>query len=255
MPHYTDYGVIFKLENFMKTDNKSSLSSAIAKLFYLLVPVLLVVFGAYFFYLKFFVQKNIIKTQDDIMIVTKNIENYFVGRKIKDFNSNFMSYSNLLPFDLEINNSTGADAEIKNRFGGEMKFIESVATLSEQTLYFGLYKNQEKYKRVYQGVSSYVILFTKLKKRDCAVLSMIDWRRFIPFYLGMEASVRTQQHPNDGYFNLQNFILVENVNQKYKTKDLGITSRTPLSAETAKHVCNCEGKNCTFAVKFLHNSH
>ena len=78
MPHYTDYGAIFKLENFMKTDNKSSLSSAIAKLFYLLVPVLLVVFGAYFFYLKFFVQKNIIKTQDDIMIVTKNIENYLL---------------------------------------------------------------------------------------------------------------------------------------------------------------------------------
>ena len=238
----------------MKNENKSSLVSAITKLFYFLVPILLVVFGAYFFYLKFFVQRHIIKTRDDIMIVTKNIESYFVGRKIKNFNSSFMSYSNLLPFDLEVNNSVNTDVEIKNRFGGEMKFIESVATLSEQTLYFGLYKNQEKYQRVYQGVSSYVILFTKLKKHDCAVLSMIDWRRSIPFYLGMEASIRTQQHPDDGYFNLQNFILVENVNQKYKTKDLGITSRTPLSPEAAKRVCNCKEKNCTFAVKFLHNS-
>ena len=235
-------------------DTGSTLASNITKIFYLLVPILLVVFGAYFFYLKFFVQKNIVKTQDDILIVTKNIENYFVGRKIRDFNSNFMSYSNLLPFDLETKNTDSADIEIKNRFGGKMEFIESVATLKEQTLYFGLYKDQEKYRRVYTGVSSYVILFTGLKKRDCSILSMIDWRRFIPLYLGMEAGVRTQQHPNDGYFNLQNFILAENINQKYKSKDLGITSRIPLSKEAAKRVCNCEGKDCTFAVKFLHNS-
>ena len=43
-------------------DTGSTLASKIAKLFYLLIPTLLVVFGAYFFYFKFFVQKNIVKS-------------------------------------------------------------------------------------------------------------------------------------------------------------------------------------------------
>ena len=238
----------------MKDNDRSILVLIIAKTFYLIVPLALLIFGAYFFCFKFFVQKNIIKTQDDIMIITKNVENYFIGRKFKDFNSNFMLYSNLLPFDLGTNNPTEVGTKIKNRFGGEMKFIESVATIDEQMLYFGLYKDKEKYKRIYPGVSAYVILMTKLKKRDCTILSMIDWRRFIPFYMGLEISVRTPEHPNDGYFNLRNFILIENIQQKYQTKDLGITSRTPLSKQIAKKACNCKRKNCTIALKFLHNT-
>ena len=235
-------------------NQKNEFVPSVLKVFYFLIPLLIIVFGAYFFYLKFFVQRNIIKTQDDVIIINKNIEAYFIGRKIRDFNSSFMIYSNLLPFDLEIKNTQSNNPEIKNRFGGQMQFLEAVATSAEQMLYFGLYKNQDKYHKVYTGVSSYIILLTELKKRDCVILSMIDWRRFLPLYLGMEAGVRTEQHPNDGYFNLQNFILAENINQRYKSKDTGITSRKPLSKETAEKACNCHDKNCTFAIKFLHNS-
>lgn len=234
----------------MKSNSSSAISSVL-KLLYLLLPLCLVLFGAYFFYYHFTVQKKITKTKDDVTIITKNIHTGLMGQKYKNFDSSFMAFSNYLPFDI-IPKPADVGYQIPNRFDGKMIFYEAVANQDERLLYFGLYKNQEKYKKVYKGVSSYVILFTNLKKQDCIAMARTNWKEISPQFLGQEAAYVNPQSQQNGLFNLQNYILVDNPKEKnYKTFDKGITSRGPLTKEEATKACRCSGRNCRFALKFL----
>ena len=234
----------------MRSHSSSGISSVL-KLLYVLLPVCLVFFGAYFFYFHFTVQKKITKTKDDVAIITKNISIGLMGQKYKGFDSNFMAFSNYLPFDI-LPKETDLGYQIPNRFGGKMIFYEAVGNQQERMLYFGLYNNQKKYKEVYKGVSAYVILFTNLKQKECMALAQINWRDKHPNFLGQETAFVTISSQQNGLYNLQNYILVDNLDEaKYKTKDKGIISRKSLTKQEALKACDCVGRNCRFALKFL----
>lgn len=229
----------------------SSAVSSVLKLLYFLLPLCLVLFGAYFFYYHFTVQKKITKTKDDIAVLTKNVHAGLMGQKYKGFDSNFMAFSNYLPFDI-IPKESGLGYQIPNRFDGKMIFYEAVGNQQERLLYFGLYKNQKKYKDVYKGVSSYVILFTNLKKQECIAMAQTDWKEISPQFLGQEAAYVNINSQQNGLFNLQNYILTDNQDEtKYKTFDTGVVSRKPLTKQEAINACRCKGRNCRFALKFL----
>lgn len=231
--------------------SSNSSFNSVLRLVYGLLPLCLLIFGVYFFYHYFFIERNIIRTKDDIVFITKNVHTGLLGQKYKGFDSTFMAFSNYLPFDL-VPKANGNGYQIPNRFGGKMVFVEAVGNQTERMLYFGLYKNPKKYKDVYTGVSSYVVLFTNLKKRDCVALAQIDWRGLVPYFLGQEAAFVNLNSQYNGLYNLQNYILTDNLNEaRYKTKDKGVISRKPLTKEAAEEACGCVGRNCRFALKFL----
>ena len=234
----------------MKQRNDTSSLGAILKLLYFLLPILLVIVGTYFFYYKFAIERKVVKTKDDIIYITQNIKKGLDGRKYKDFDSNFMVFSNYLPFDL-IPKQTAYGYKIPNRFGGLMIFYESVGTIQERGMYLNLRKTPKRYKEVYGGVSTYIVMLTQLKKEYCSLLAQTDWRKIANNFLGMEAAYVTPTSLYNGLYNLQMYVLIDNPDEKHKTKDLGVISRSPLSKQEADRACQCNGRNCSFAIKFL----
>lgn len=212
-----------------------------------LLPVLFVIFGAIFVYYGVFVRNNIIGTIDDIKTLAAKIQISF-GGKYKNFNLDSLVLSETLPYSMKAQN-TANTYSLKNRFGGLIFFYEAFNTQEERLLYFSLYNDQKKYKEIYPGVSSYIILFTGLSKTECQILACTDWSLHLPNFIGIEASYLSPNARYNGIYNLKTQLLSDVKEEPKKTEDLGIVSAKPMSKIMAKEACGCHSSNCTFAIK------
>lgn len=215
---------------------------------YILTPLMFIGFGVYF-YFGIGSRNKVSKTIDDIVVITKKVSESYLDRKYKQFNTDTVVLGNYLPYDIEPE-MDGQHYVIPNRFGGQMFIFETVANIRERTLFFGLYNQPERYQQVYSGVSSYVIMLTGINRKACRILAQTNWAGKIPNFMGLEAAYVNAESPNNGVYNLSNYVLTDNEGEQIKTIDQGIVARGPLSKANAKKACQCLWRGCTFAIKF-----
>ena len=218
-------------------------------IFVVLVPIIIVACGFYFYFYGS-VKKKVYATANDIQYIAQNIHDNFFGKKYAEMNAETIVRNNILPFSIEPV-ETPMGYQIRNRFGGKMFFYEAFSRLEERTMYFALYNDPEKYSTYYKGYGAYIILLTNLMKKECVMLSRVNWRKFIPNFLGLEVSVAKPSAPYNGVYNLKNYLLIDNLGEKYDTKDEGILSRRPLATLDAENACDCHWRTCMIALKFL----
>ncbi len=216
------------------------------------MPFLGVIYGAYFIYTGYYLRGRLNKTCDDIRVFDRNLKG--LGKYVYiNFDNNYVVKAELLPFDMEVyRNKEDTLYSIKNRFGGNIFFKEGLNSEAERMLYYGLINDHEKYKKIYTGVSSYILFFTGLDSFECKKLSTYNWAEMLPNYIAIEVSSLNVGRLNDGLNRLQTtFIPDAQYDDIYNRfiKDKGITSKEPLSDDKAKSACSCNSRNCTFAIK------
>lgn len=228
----------------MKLQSSAGISSALG-LLYTLLPVLLLVFG-FFFFCSLFLNSRINKTVDEVVNINKSVTQYFNGN-YKNFDTKVVVGHGVLPFELN-----GGDYTLQNRFGGQIIFYEAMNTNAERLLYISLLKEPEKYKEIYGGVTAYAVLYTGLSHRECRRLSTVDWRKYINNFVGLEVSNLTPEEKSNGVYNLRMQLLQEGDLYPLVTKDYGKVSREPLTDNEAEEFCKCSFFNdtCTVALKF-----
>ncbi len=235
-----------------KTSFKDKIRSFLRFLTYVM-PVVLVVFGIYAFYLKI-VQNRVIDTQKDLMTFTKNVSTRYNQTIYKNFDTDFISYSEYLPIDLKIK-KTDHGNEVVSRFGGKMIFKESPKTVEERDWYKFIIREKQRFEAHYNGLGAYTVLFTELRKQECVSLATTDWQKIIPNFMGLEASAVSDTHPYNGIENLHYYILAKDkdgneYNEKPKGRDEGVISRGPMDTLEALKACSCFGSSCQVALKF-----
>ncbi len=234
----------------MHSDLKDSKYKKITEFAITATPYICLCFGFYFAYTGFYLRGKFKKTYEDLKTISYNISSLKL-EKYRNFNTNFVSLSNLLPYDIEVIKEENNDATIKNRFGGKMFFHEALNSEAERTLYYGLILDKEKYKRVYSGVSAYIILLTELSSYECQVFSTYDWAKLLPNYVGFEASALDNK-PSNGYTRLKVSLIPDAKDDALyanSIKDTGFVSDKPITRSLAKKKCDCGWNKCTFAVK------
>lgn len=219
------------------------------KFFLYLFPFALIGLGIYFIYMNS-VRNSVQKTISDVAYIVQNIYNNYAGSKYKGFATDVLIYNNILPLDMD-RRMTDYGYEIYSRSGGLITAMESFATKNERMLYMSLIDNKARYQSIYGGVSAYILTFSGLNHSDCVLLAQIDWRSISNRYLGMEIAKMLPNAPYQGIYNLNHYLLVDNVGEEYKTLDSGILSRTNLSAKEAEAACRCALKDCRISLKFL----
>ena len=231
-------------------ERKTLAFESVVRLLYFFLPLLLLLFGAYFFYFKVYLRGKVNKTVSDIAVVTQNIQNAVAEGKYRSFDTNYVVLSNLLPYDIKVEQK-GTNYYVPNRFGGRMFFYEAFSNKKERTLFMALHNRPEDYQKVYTGVGAYMIVLTNLNKRECSTLSLVDWRRVNSRFMGIESAYLTPTKLYSGTYNLRTYILVDNVGEEYSTKDDGIVSRSKLTPQEIDRACNCSWRSCSVALKFL----
>lgn len=213
------------------------------------VPAMIIAMCAHFFW-GVIVRNSINSTIDDITEITRKLAENKKDEKYRLFNTDSIALGEYLPYDLKAE-PDGEHFLISNRFGGQMHFLEAVGNKKERTLYFSLYKDPEKYHKVYDGVSSYVIFLTNLTAGICKELAKTDWPAKIPSFMGIEAAYTTPTSQNNGVYNLSNYILADNEGEvAKKTVDHGMALRRPLTEAEAQKACGCSWRSCSIALKF-----
>ena len=218
-----------------------------------LLPFICIIYGAYFGYFGVYKRNQFKKTYEDIEYINKNVKNRN-PEKYKDFDNLYVSLSEILPFDLEVVKQS-ADTKIpliKNRFGGNMFFYEGLNSEAERTLYYALVNDSARYKKVYTGVSSYIILLTELSKYECKTLAMYDWSEVLPNYIGIEVSSLENNQIYNGFTKLKTSFIPDAENDALyagSIKDKGYISQYRLTEKLAKDKCACITNTCTFALK------
>lgn len=220
---------------------------------YILLPLILIGFGVYFFYYGFFIRNKINKTYDDISNINYAIKSKM--NKFKGFDNSIVIGSGFLPVDFKLfmDSKKMQGNMIPNRFGGRIFFYEAFNTMEERELFLANFSNQEKYKEVYQGTSSYLILFTQLSRHECQQLAIQDWKRKNINFVGLEASYMTPAASHNGISNLKYRFLVDepaNDTTNFTIHDEGIISKTPMTKDVSSQACKCFKSNCTIALKF-----
>src|SRR5574344_2119682 len=233
-------------------DNNQSGVDGVLKLLYRLLPLVLVVFGGYFGY-GLYQQNKISKTYGDVLNVTKNVKAKYVGI-YKNLDTREMVLNNLLDFADNIK-ETPNGYDVPNRFGGKTYFYEALNTKAERTLYYGLITDMNKYHQIYPGVTAFIILYTGLEQKVCKKLAQTNWKKFIPNFVGLEASYITPTAKYNGISKLKiNFTVDDSENDvtyaKSNFQDKGYISSTPMTDEQSTTACACEKDNCTIALKF-----
>ncbi len=218
-----------------------------------MVPVVCLIYGAYFGFFGIFLRNKFTKTYEDITYINNAIKERISG-VYKDFDTQYVSLSEVLPFDLEVNKQEQANGQplIKNRFGGNMFFYEALNSEAERTLYYGLIKNPEEYRKVYNGVTSYIILLTGLNSYECRKLAMHDWGEQLDNYIGIEVASLDNNQIYNGLTKLKTSFISDAKNDALyynAIKDNGYISNYPLSEKRAKEKCSCQSDTCTFAIK------
>ena len=234
----------------MFSERQATALESVLKLLCYILPILLLLFGAYFFYFGVYLRNKVTKTINDISVITQNIQDSYSESKYYQFDTNLIALGNFLPYDIEPK-QRGSNYYIPNRFGGQMHFYEAFSNKQERTLFMALHNKPEQYKKVYTGVGAYMIVLTNLNKRECSSLSLVDWRQVNPNFMGIEAAYLTPSKLYSGTYNLKTYVLKDNLGEQYSTKDDGIVSRHRLTPQETKKACNCNWRSCTVALKFL----
>ena len=208
--------------------------------------------GIYFLYFGYYERNKIIQTIKEVTEIVQSVNDKYKHGKYKEFNSNSVAMT-ALPYNV-VPKKQKEKYIIPNRFGGEMIFSEAVYNKDERTLYFALYDKPEQYKKLYDGVTAFVLLLTNLNRYECMQLAQVDWTTQIPAFMGMEPSFMLPQNPDNGIYNLSNYVLADNSDEKdintLKTLDEGKVSKTPMSAQDALQNCKCLFSGCSIALKF-----
>jgi hypothetical protein len=148
----------------------------------------------------------------------------------------------------------GGLLHISNPFNGEFIIDEAVYNKKERTLYFALYDKQKNYHEVYSGVTAYLLVLTNLNRYECMQLAQVDWAAQYPNFMGIEPSFRSPKNPDNGTYNLANYVLADNQDEKdintLTTIDEGKVFKTPLTGKEAFKQCKCFISDCTIALKF-----
>lgn len=216
------------------SDKKYAFEAAL-KLLYFCLPLFFLIFGAYFAYFHISINNNILKTKNDITIIVNNMSESFKGQ-YPALDANIIVMQNILPYDFPVKKSINT-YDISNRFGGKLFFYNAYNTVQER------YENPD-------VLGAYIILLTRLTKKECKKLAQIDWRRQSPNFLGLEASYLTAQKNFNGVYNLRNYLLFDNLNEQYSSRDEGIITRRSLNRYETKEACDCLINTCTVALKF-----
>ena len=130
-----------------------------------------------------------------------------------------------------------------------MNFMESPKTPEEATEYKYMMTSPQIYNTLYKGLSSYIISFSNLHRRECIWLSQVKWNQILPNFIAMEASYITGKHPYNGIDKLHMAVFDNSIDELYAGQDRGLISRTPLTYIEAGKACLCVTNNCTFALK------
>ncbi len=217
------------------SEQKISGLDACLKLLYFIMPLLFLIFGGYFAFFNALLRNNILKTTEDLSVITKNMTETFKG-KYPTLDSSVIFLSNILPYDYNVR-KTPMGYDFPNRFGGKMFFYNAYNTMTERSVQP-------------ENLGAYIVLFTRLTKKECKKLAQTNWRNQFPNFLGLEASYLTMQKSFNGVYNLRNHVLFDNRNEKYSSKDEGLITRRHLSGEETQQACNCLLSTCTVALKF-----
>ena len=115
-------------------------------------------------------QNNVKKTLADVVQIVNNMSETFEGR-YPTLDANLLVLQNILPYDFPVR-KTEKSYDFSNRFGGKVFFYNAYNTVAERE------ENSE-------ILGAYIILFTRLTKKECKKLAQIDWRRKMPNFLGV----------------------------------------------------------------------
>jgi hypothetical protein len=224
----------------------------LAKYFGVAFAVANVFGGIYFLYFGYYERNKIVQTISEVKEIVQSVNDKNRHNKYQNFDTNSVAMTSL-PYNVVPKETKGVYT-IPNRFGGEMIFSEAVYNKDERMLYFALYDKQEQYKKLYTGVTAFVLLLTNLNRYECMQLAQVDWAAQIPAFMGMEPSYMSAKNPDNGIYNLSNYVLADNSDEKdintLKTLDEGKVSKTPMPAQDALQNCKCLLSGCSIALKF-----
>ncbi len=235
----------------MKRDSSAS-EIDLAKYFGFLFVGANVLVGLYFLYFGHFEREKLQTAMHDITTITQGIDKSFGKDKYKNLNTNMVAMT-ALPYDMSTFKKEGS-LHISNPFNGEFIIDEAVYNKKERTLYFALYDKQKHYHEVYSGVTAYLLVLTNLNRYECMQLAQVDWAAQYPNFMGIEPSFRSPKNPDNGTYNLANYVLADNQDEKdintLTTIDEGKVFKTPLNGKEAFKQCKCFISDCTIALKF-----
>ncbi len=229
-------------------NKKDSSVEKILYLLYFLLPLCIIIFGAYFFYFRIYQRNLINNTVEDIIHFNNGIKLSF-GENYKGINTDTIVFNNILPLDMSVQKTNNTHV-LKNRFGGHILFYEAFYTQSERNLFLGLMNDQENYDNMARQISAFIILYTGLSQSTCRALATTPWKNHTDNFVGMELSHLDINSRYNGVFNLKLQLLDTPDNIEIKTKDAGFIFDNIPTQKQAKQACNCRGKTCTFAIKF-----
>ena len=211
-----------------------------------------VLVGLYFLYFGHYERNKLQLAMSQIATINQGIDKRFGKDKYKNFDTNMVAMT-ALPYDMSPYKKDGT-LHIANPFNGEFIISEAMYNKSERTLYFALYDQQKHYHEVYSGVTAYLLVLTNLNRYECMQLAQVDWAAQYSNFMGMEPSFQSDKNPDNGTYNLANYVLVDNQDEKdintLTTLDEGKVFKTPLSGKEAFKQCRCYISDCTIALKF-----
>lgn len=224
--------------------------STLKIIFHWLIVFVAAIYGVYFLYFHVYVNYKISKTQEDIQLINRNVQEMYKGL-YKNLNT-FAAYQNhLIPSSVKGTRNEN-QVVLQHRFGGNLIIMEGLNSGSERSLFYGLINDPQKYNELSSGVTAYIIMLTGLDKKICRQFAQIDWLRVVPNFIGMEVSNIPANNAYQGFNKLRaGFISDDKENDRFyaHTKDSGIISDVALSADEAKSACACRANGCSIALK------
>lgn len=218
------------------------------KFLFYAMPILFIFLVLYIFCLR--VTKNrVYQTQKDIVYFVNKVKSNYENMKYKDFNADYVSYSEFFPMDVKIK-QTEEGNEMYSRFGGKMIFLESPKNLEERRNYLFIKREEKMFNAQYKGLSAYIVVFTELRREECIDLASVNWKALVPNFMGIEASFISHREPYNGVENLNYYLLEDNPGEDFKSADKGEIYRQPMTKWQAMKACDCLRQNCTVALKF-----
>jgi hypothetical protein len=220
----------------------------ILKFLFYAMPVIFLFLVLYIFCLR--ITKNrVYQTQKDIVFFVNKVKANYENMKYKDFNADYISYSEFFPMDVKIK-QTEEGNEMYSRFGGKMLFLESPRNIEERRNYFFIKREEKMFNARYDGLSAYIVVFTELRREECIDLARVNWKAIAPNVMGIEASYISRHEPYNGVENLNDYLLEDNPGEDFKSQDKGEIHRQTMTKWQAMNACDCLRRTCTVALKF-----
>ena len=211
------------------------------------LPVILIVGGGYLLYIRS-VRNDFQMTITDVKNINESMFVNMNGPK-SGLSIDTAVFAGVIPMDMKREQFSDG-YKVYHRFGGELKLTESFATTEERTLYLALQNNKERYNQISKGLGAYMMTFLNLSRSQCKLMAMNNWRNVYSNYLGMEVARINPKSNFIGTYNLNHYVLFNNKDEKFDTKDTGVITRTYLNEQQATKACNCLVDECMVTLKF-----